>query len=150
MGYIVAREISMFRLLFIFISFVFYSSVGFSQTLEIDMLNKLGKEKMLYSVKVAKIDVNQKIIWRSKTKGHNVEFIGMPEVVKKFKSKINKDVEYEFKVPGIYLYQCTPHKGLGMIALVVVGGDTSNKDDIANAKTFGKSKKILPDLINQL
>ena len=43
----------MFRLLFIFISFVFYSSVGFSQTLEIDMLNKLGKEKMLYSVKVA-------------------------------------------------------------------------------------------------
>ena len=63
----------MFRLLFIFISFVFYSSVGFSQTLEIDMLNKLGKEKMLYSVKVAKIDVNQKIIWRSKTKGHNVE-----------------------------------------------------------------------------
>ena len=83
----------MFRLLFIFISFVFYSSVGFSQTLEIDMLNKLGKEKMLYSVKVAKIDVNQKIIWRSKTKGHNVEFIGMPEGVKKFKSKINKDVE---------------------------------------------------------
>ena len=46
--------------------------------------------------------------------------------------------------------RCTPHKGLGMIALVVVGGDTSNKDDIANAKTFGKSKKILPDLINQL
>ena len=105
----------MFRLLFILISFVFYSSVGFSQTLEIDMLNKLGKEKMLYSVKVAKIDVNQKIIWRSKTKGHNVEFIGMPEGVKKFKSKINKDVEYEFKVPGIYLYQCTPHKAMGMI-----------------------------------
>mgnify|MGYP003306589995 CR=1 FL=1 len=77
----------MFRLLFIFISFVFYSSVGFSQTLEIDMLNKLGKEKMLYSVKVAKIDVNQKIIWRSKTKGHNVEFVGMPEGVKKFYRK---------------------------------------------------------------
>ena len=114
------------------------------------MSNKLGKEKMVYSVKVAKIDVNQKIIWRSKTKGHNVEFIGMPEGVKQFKSKINKDVEYKFKVQGIYLYQCTPHKGLGMIALVVVGGDTSNKDDIANAKTFGKSKKILPDLINQL
>ena len=150
MGYIIAREILMFRLLFILISFVFYSSVGFSQTLEIDMLNKLGKEKMLYSVKVAKIDVNQKIIWRSKTKGHNVEFIGMPEGVKKFKSKINKDVEYEFKIPGIYLYQCTPHKGLGMIALVVVGGDTSNKEAVAGAKTLGKSKKILPDLINQL
>ena len=73
-----------------FISFVFYSSVGFSQTLEIDMLNKLGKEKMLYSVKVAKIDVNQKIIWRSKTKGHNVEFIGMPEGVKNSNQRLTK------------------------------------------------------------
>ena len=53
-------------------------------------------------------------------------------------------------MPGVYLYQCTPHKGLGMIALVVVGGDTSNKDAVAGAKTLGKSKKILPDLINQL
>ena len=50
----------------------------------------------------------------------------------------------------VYLYQCTPHKGLGMIALVVVGGDTSNKDGVAGAKTLGKSKKILPELINQL
>jgi pseudoazurin len=120
----------MFRLLFIFISFVFFSSVGFSQTLEIDMLNKLGKEKMLYSVKVAKIDVNKKIIWRSKTKGHNVEFIGMLEGVKKFKSKINKDVEYEFKVPRIYLYQCRSYKAMGMIGLVIVGNDKSNLEKI--------------------
>ena len=141
----------MLRLLFIFISFVFYSSVGFSQTLEIDMLNKLGKEKMLYSVKVAKIDVNQKIIWRSKTKGHNVEFIGMPEGVKKFKSKINKDVEYEFKIPGIYLYQCTPHKAMGMIGLIVVGGDTSNMDAIKSAKVSGgKSKKKRDKLLGSL
>ena len=141
----------MFRLLFIFISFVFYSSVGFSQTLEIDMLNKLGKEKMLYSVKVAKIDVNQKIIWRSKTKGHNVEFIGMPEGVKKFKSKINKDVEYEFKIHGIYLYQCSPHAAMGMIGLIVVGGDTSNLDAIKSAKVSGgKSKKKRDKLLGSL
>ena len=140
----------MFRLLFIFISFVFYSSVGFSQTLEIDMLNKLGKEKMLYSVKVAKIDVNQKIIWRSKTKGHNVEFIGMPEGVKKFKSKINKDVEYEFKVPGIYLYQCTPHKAMGMIGLVIVGNDKSNLENIKKLKYRGPTKKFAAQLIEEI
>ena len=140
----------MFKLLFIFISFVFYSSVGFSQTLEIDMLNKLGKEKMLYSVKVAKIDVNQKIIWRSKTKGHNVEFIGMPEGVKKFKSKINKDVEYEFKVPGIYLYQCTPHKAMGMIGLVIVGNDKSNLENIKKLKYRGPTKKFAAQLIEEI
>ena len=140
----------MFRLLFIFISFVFYSSVGFSQTLEIDMLNKLGKEKMLYSVKVAKIDVNQKIIWRSKTKGHNVEFIGMPEGVKKFKSKINKDVEYEFKIPGIYLYQCTPHKAMGMIGIVIVGNDKSNLGNIKELKYRGPTKKFAAQLIEKI
>jgi hypothetical protein len=63
---------------------------------------------------------------------------------------LNKEYSFTFEVPGVYLYQCTPHKGLGMIALVVVGGDTSNKDAVAGAKTLGKSKKILPDLINQL
>ena len=55
-----------------------------------------------------------------------------------------------FDVPGIYLYQCTPHKGMGMIALVVVGDDTSNKDAISKAKALGKSKKKLKALLGEL
>ena len=47
----------------------------------------------------------------------------------------------------MYLYQCTPHKGMGMIALVVVGDDVSNKDVIAKAKVLGKSKKKLKALL---
>ena len=140
----------MFRILFILISFIFYSSVSISETLEIDMLNKLGKEKMVYSIKVAKVNLNDKIIWKSKTKGHNVEFIGMPKGVKKFKSKINKDVEYDFKVPGIYLYQCTPHKAMGMIGLVIVGNDKSNLEQIKKVKLRGKSKKVFKELLKEL
>ena len=140
----------MFRKFFILISFIFYSSVSISETLEIDMLNKLGKEKMVYSIKVAKVNLNDKIIWKSKTKGHNVEFIGMPKGVKKFKSKINKDVEYDFKVPGIYLYQCTPHKAMGMIGLVIVGDDKSNLDKIKKVKVYGKSKKLLKTLLKSI
>ena len=140
----------MFRVFIIFISFIFYSSVSISETLEIDMLNKLGKEKMVYSIKVAKVNLNDKIIWKSKTKGHNVEFIGMPKGVKKFKSKINKDVEYDFKVPGIYLYQCTPHKAMGMIGLVIVGNDKSNLEQIKKVKLRGKSKKVFKELLKEL
>ena len=140
----------MFRKFFILISFIFYSSVSISETLEIDMLNKLGKEKMIYSIKVAKVNLNDKIIWKSKTKGHNVEFIGMPKGVKKFKSKINKDVEYDFKVPGIYLYQCTPHKAMGMIGLVIVGNDKSNLEQIKKVKLRGKSKKVFKELLKEL
>ena len=60
----------------------------------------------------------------------NVEFIGMPDGVTKYKSKISKDANYTFKKPGVYLYQCTPHKAMGMIGIVVVDNDKSNLDKI--------------------
>ena len=71
-------------------------------------------------------------------------------IVCKFTSKLNKEYSFTFEIPGVYLYQCTPHKGLGMIALVVVGDDTSNKDQIAKTRVFGKSKKTLKGLIGEL
>ena len=141
---------SMFRKLILIIFILFYSSMSYGKTIEIDMLNKLGKEKMVYSIKVAKIDLNDKIIWKHISKGHNVEFIGMPKGVKKFKTKINKKAEYEFKKPGIYLYQCTPHKAMGMIGIVVVGEDKSNLEKIKKVKLYGKSKKIFKKLLKEL
>ena len=66
------------------------------------------------------------------------------------KSKNNKEVAITFDTPGVYLYQCTPHKSMGMIALIVVGDDTSNKDAVAKAKAVGKSKKKLKALIGEL
>ncbi len=137
------------KLIFI-ISILFYSSMSYGKTIEIEMLNKLGKEKMVYSIKVAEVDLNDKIIWKHVSKGHNVEFIGKPKGVKKFKTKINKKAEYVFKKPGIYLYQCTPHKAMGMIGIVVVGGDKSNLEKIKKVKVYGKSKKILKKLLNEL
>ena len=138
------------KYLFFLITFVLISYESFSETLEIDMLDKLEKEKMVYSIKVAKINVDDTILWKSVDKGHNVEFIGMPDGVKKFKSKINKDVDYTFTIPGVYLYQCTPHKAMGMIGLVVVGEDLSNLDKIKKAKIRGKSKKIFRELLKEL
>ena len=118
----------------------------------LEMLNKLGKETMVFSEKVVKINVGDTVFWKATDKGHNVEFIkgGTPEGVEKFKSKYNVDTEYKFTIPGIYAYWCTPHKGMGMIGLVVVGDDTSNKDEIAKAKALGKSKKKLKKLLEDL
>ena len=140
----------MFKYLFLIISFISISFSSYSETIEIDMLNKLGKEKMVYSEKVISIKVNDEVTWKSVDKGHNVEFIGMPEGVSKFKSKISKDANYKFTIPGVYLYQCTPHKAMGMIGLVVVGDDLSNLDKIKKAKMRGKSKKIFKELLKEL
>jgi len=134
----------------LFILLISQSAFAADQT--IDMLNKLGKEHMVYSQKIVNIEVGDTVFWKAKTKGHNVEFIkgGTPEGVEKFKSKINKDVEYKFNIPGIYAYWCTPHKGMGMIGFVVVGNDKSNLEAIKNIKFMGKSKKIAQELISSL
>ena len=63
------------------------------------------------------------------------------------KSKNSKKAEITFDTPGIYYYWCTPHKGMGMIGLVVVANDVSNIDKIASAKALGKSKKKLKKLL---
>ena len=75
---------------------------------------------------------------------------GFPEGVEKFKSKISKDAQYKFEIPGIYAYWCTPHKGMGMIGFVVVGNDKSNLEAIKKIKYLGKSKKISQELIGSL
>tara|TARA_B100000579_G_scaffold394956_1_gene372658 strand:- start:163 stop:597 length:435 start_codon:yes stop_codon:yes gene_type:complete len=138
-----------------FISFIIliaFSTSTFAANETIEMLNKQGKEMMVYSKKVVKVNVGETVFWKATDKGHNVEFIkgGVPEGVEKFKSKFNKDIEYTFTIPGIYAYWCTPHKNMGMIGFVVVGDDKSNLDAIKNIKFTAKSKKIAPDLINSL
>ena len=140
------------KILFYVLLSSLFSMKAFSETLEIEMLNKSGNEMMVYSQKVSKINVGDTIIWKSTTKGHNVEFIknGTPDGVEKFKSKMNVDVEYTFTVPGIYAYQCTPHKAMGMIGIVVVGGDKSNLEKIKKVKLYGKSKKIFKKLLKEL
>ena len=118
----------------------------------IEMLNKLGKENMVFSKKIVNVDIGDTVFWKATKSGHNVEFIkgGVPDGVDKFRSKLNKDTQYKFEIPGIYAYWCTPHKSMGMIGFVVVGNDKSNIDKIRTLKFFGKSKKIAPDLINSL
>ena len=118
----------------------------------VEMLNKLDGEYMVYSKKIVHVDAGNTVFWKSVDKGHNVEFIkgGVPEGVEKFKSKLSQDTEYTFTIPGIYAYWCTPHKSMGMIGFVIVGGNKSNLDLIKQVKYFGKSKKIAKSLISEL
>ena len=134
------------------ILFLFSITASHAADITVEMLNKRADGQiMAYSEDISRIDVGDTITWIPTTKGHNVEFLAGPsgwEIPKR--SKMNKEYSYKFEIPGIYFYQCTPHKGMGMIALIVVGGDTSNKDAIAKVKVVAKSKKKLPELLGQL
>jgi pseudoazurin len=126
------------------------STPAFSADMKIEMLNKDAEgNRQVYSEEVARIDVGDTITWVPTNKGHNIEMVASPNDMK-LRSKNNKEVQITFEEPGIYYYWCTPHKGMGMIGLVVVGDDTSNKDQIAKAKAIGKSKKKLKKLLDEL
>ena len=139
----------------IFIFFVFFISTNTALTADvtIEMLNKLDDRNMVFSSEIVKVDVGDTVFWISTDKGHNVEFIsknGVPDGVEKFKSKVNKDAEFTFTIPGIYAYWCTPHKSMGMIGFVIVGDDLSNLESIKKVKFVGKSKKLAKSLIAEI
>ena len=139
--------------LFIFLVFFISTNTAFTADVTIEMLNKLDDRNMVFSSEIVKVDVGDTVFWVSTDKGHNVEFIsknGVPDGVEKFKSKVNKDAEFTFTIPGIYAYWCTPHKSMGMIGFVIVGDDLSNLDSIKKVKFVGKSKKLAKSLIAEI
>jgi len=132
------------------ITAIFFANTVSAATFEVEMLNRLGKESMVYSQSVVNIQPGDTVKWLATTKGHNVQFLTVPEGVGSFRSKLNVDTEYTFTVPGIYLYQCTPHKNMGMIAVVVVGGNKDNLNAITSSRVAGKSKQRLAKIIEIL
>ena len=129
------------------------STPALAEDISVDMLNKRDDgAKMVYSEDISTIEVGDSITWLPTSKGHNVEFIAGPDGWDApRKSKLSKEVTITFDTPGVYLYQCSPHKTMGMIAIVVVGELTQEGvDAIKAAKVKGKSKKKLKALLEEL
>ena len=139
---------------FLTLFFVMFSASAFAADVTIEMLNKNKetKKRMVYSQELVKIDVGQSIEWVPTDKGHNVEMLAGPDGYDlPKKTKLNDPVNMTFSVPGIYLYQCSPHAALGMIGIIVVGGDTSNMDAVKSKKLTGsKSKKKVKKLLGSI
>ena len=141
------------KYLFIIFFGLFITNVSFAEDTTVEMLNKLEKRTMIFNQEIVRINPGDTVFWKATDPGHNVQFIsknGVPDGVEKFKSKVGKDTEFTFTVPGIYAYWCVPHKTLGMIGFVIVGEDLSNLDAIKKVKFIGKSKKIAQTLIAEI
>ena len=126
------------------------STQALAADVAIEMLNKdADGNKMVFSEEIVRIGIGDTVTWVPTNKGHNVEMVSSPNNMK-FKSKNNKETSITFEQADIYYYWCTPHKGMGMIGLVLVGEDKSNFDQVLNAKALGKSKKKLKRLLKEL
>ena len=131
-------------LILYFISSLLVISKAFSvETIRIDFT-----EHDSYSIEVAHINIGDTIEWLPKNEGHNVEFLagpGMNELPAK--SEIDAVHSVVFKVPGIYLYGCTPHQNMGMLGLIIVGNDFHNLEEVRNIKLPQVAKSVLNRLI---
>ena len=101
-----------------------------------------------YSIRVAHIDVGDTIEWLPKNEGHNVEFLAGPKMNSlPTKSEIDEVHSVVFKVPGVYLYGCTPHRNMGMLGLIIVGNDFHNLEKIKNIELPLVATSVLKRLI---
>ena len=130
-------------IIFLFYFIIMSSRFSFAETIQIDFTADDS-----YSIEVAKINVGDTIEWSPKNEGHNVEFLGGPDLSSlPEKSDLNAFYSVTFKFPGVYLYHCTPHGNMGMLGLVIVGNDFHNLKDIENIELSRTAKSVLDRLI---
>ena len=101
-----------------------------------------------YSIEVAKNGVGDTIEWLPKNEGHNVEFLAGPNMeALPENSDLNVRYEITFDLPGVYLYQCTPHGNMGMLGLIVVGNNFDNLGNIEEVELSRVAKSVLHRLM---
>jgi pseudoazurin len=130
-------------LTFFILTLLIISKVSSAKTIQIEFT-----ENDTYSIEVAHIDVGDNIEWLPKNEGHNVEFLAGPKMNSlPTKSDIDEVHSVIFKVPGVYLYGCTPHGNVGMLGLIIVGKDFYNLESIRKVKLSRVAKSVLKRLI---
>lgn len=120
----------------------------------VEMLNrdKATNTSNVFKPGLVKVNKGDTVKWVATNPGHNVAFVqgGVPAGVALFTSAFAKEVTYKFEKPGVYLYKCTPHLGLGMVGLVVVGNDKSNLAAVKATYVPPLAKKRLEPLLAEL
>lgn len=112
-------------------------------THDVQMRNKGAAGAMVYEPGALRIAAGDTIVFTPIDKGHNVETIKdmIPQGAPTFKSKISETYTVTFDVPGVYGLKCTPHFGMGMVMLLVVGDNLDNLDAAKAIKLPNKASE---------
>lgn len=112
---------------------------------EVHMLNKGAAGAMVFEPAFVKVAPGDTVTFIPTDKGHNVETIKemIPEGASAFKSKMNETYKVTFDTAGAYGVKCTPHAGMGMVGLVVVGDAPANLDAVKTGKLPKKARERL-------
>jgi pseudoazurin len=125
----------------------------FAAEIEIKMMNKgTDGQPMVFEPAAVKAAPGDTIKFVVVDKGHDAASIPglLPAGVADVKGKISQDLTVTVDQPGAYVFKCTPHFGMGMVALIVVGDAPANLDAIKAAKMPKKAKDRLDAEIAKL
>ncbi len=103
---------------------------------QIQLLNKGSDGVMVFEPGFVKIAPGDTVTFVPTDKSHNVEtFKGLiPDGAPEFKSKPSEQYQQKFDIAGDYVVKCTPHAGMGMVALIQVGDNPANLQAVKTAQ----------------
>ncbi len=134
--------------------FALFSLPALGAEIEVKMLNKGSDgQAMVFepaAIKAAPGDVIRFVVV---DKGHDAASVkGMlPEGAEDFKGKMNQELAITVDKEGAYVVKCTPHLGMGMVALIVVGdAPPANLDAIKTGKLPKKARQRIDAAIAEL
>lgn len=117
---------------------------------QVQMLNKGEKGAMVFQPDFIAAAPGDTVTFLPTDKSHDAESVkGMlPGGATPFKGKVNEQITVTFDKEGVYGIKCTPHYGMGMVALIVVG-NAVNLEEAKTVKHPGKAKKVFAELLEQ-
>ena len=119
---------------------------------QVKMLNKDGKGgMMIFEPALVHVNPGDTVHFVAVDKGHNVQLIkGMaPEGFAPVAGKMNEDLTVKLDKEGVYGFECLPHYGMGMVALIVAGKPV-NEDAVKTISQPGFAKKSFEKLFGEL
>lgn len=121
--------------------------------IEIKMLNKgADGQAMVFEPAAVKANIGDVITFTPVDKGHDAAAVKglIPEGVEEYKGKMNETLKVTVEKEGAYVFKCTPHVGMGMVALVVVGDAPANLEAVKTGKLPKKAREKLDEEIAKL
>lgn len=114
---------------------------------EVKMLNKGSNgEAMVFEPASLKVAVGDTVHFVPTDKGHDAATVKdlIPEGAADATGKMNQELVIKIEKEGAYVIKCSPHWGMGMVALVVAGdAPPANLDAIKQAKMAKKTRERL-------
>ncbi|MDH6233809.1 pseudoazurin [Mesorhizobium soli] len=115
---------------------------------QVQMLNRGERGSMVFQPDFIVAAPGDTVTFVPTDKSHDAESIKdmIPDGATPFKGNMSEQITVTLDKEGVYGVKCTPHYGMGMVALVVVGKPT-NLEQAKAVKQIGKAKKVFEELL---